>query len=363
MEPIEEPAPKKKISSEPARASTNRETPAPKPARSQEPPSPTTGDKWVRPSEVAKDRIRTSPPKVKSELEKAREAFARAEEVGIEEGPEGIVETRMLRASEVRELMDSAAEMSREAERMAPPDIQGTSDSVPIPAAPRAPTPDDIEQGILGSRSTVVDRPAAEPARPQIPETMPKPGIPPRRIEEANAQPPRRPVTIAPQSTQEPVLQERSLEVEKAPTATPPSPKLVPEVDVLEMKIHDPDYLDDVSISGTLTDLRHLYTELKQVNSDLEEIRGRLDAEVLNHRNAAQVKKLRYEGLESEAKLAKQEWNDAEKEHRIADDRRKKEISSREKRIGEIEKRIKKGQEAIEKRVKELDKDKAKIAI
>ena len=54
--------------------------------------SATTDDKWVRPSEVSTDRVRTSAPKAKSELEKAREAFARAEEVGIEEGDEGIVE-------------------------------------------------------------------------------------------------------------------------------------------------------------------------------------------------------------------------------------------------------------------------------
>ena len=57
----------------------------------QEPQSPTTSDRMVRPSEVAKDRVRTSEPRIKSELEKAKEAFARAEEVGIEEGTEGIV--------------------------------------------------------------------------------------------------------------------------------------------------------------------------------------------------------------------------------------------------------------------------------
>ncbi|MCK5303421.1 MAG: zinc ribbon domain-containing protein, partial [Candidatus Thorarchaeota archaeon] len=76
--------------------------------------SVTTGDQWVRPSEISKDRIRTAGgAKRKTELEKAREAFDRAESVGIDEAVgSGIVESRMLRASEVRELLEQTAEYS-----------------------------------------------------------------------------------------------------------------------------------------------------------------------------------------------------------------------------------------------------------
>ncbi|MBD3405265.1 MAG: hypothetical protein GF411_03900 [Candidatus Lokiarchaeota archaeon] len=79
---------------------------------SSPPPSPTTEDKWVRPSEVSRDRVRSSrAPKVMSEMEKARQAFERAKEVGIEEDSSGIVESRMVRASEVRELLEHRQEI------------------------------------------------------------------------------------------------------------------------------------------------------------------------------------------------------------------------------------------------------------
>ncbi|MFW9890042.1 MAG: zinc ribbon domain-containing protein, partial [Candidatus Thorarchaeota archaeon] len=137
--------------------------PAQKPAAPVTPArevSATTDDKWVRPSEVSKDRVRTSAPKMKSELEKAREAFARAEEVGIEEGDEGIVETRMLRASEVRELLESAAEYEAQAPPMPTQPEAIEPGAPPQPAAPAIPTPKDLEEGILGSQSSLVEKPA-----------------------------------------------------------------------------------------------------------------------------------------------------------------------------------------------------------
>ncbi|MFX1367187.1 MAG: hypothetical protein ACFFAY_01120 [Promethearchaeota archaeon] len=336
-------------------------TPAPKPVPEPEPvartPVPTNGasvtteDKWVRPSEVAKDRVRKSPPKVKSELEKAREAFARAEEVGIEEGPEGIVETRMLRASEVRELMEGAAQMAEEA-AMQPQTPTDYSDSAaPQPVAPVAPSPQDLEEGILGSKSALVDKPKPTPIARQAPEPV-SPFAQPESTPVAAPEPqPTAPAAKAP--IPEPVA--------KAPAITP-TPNVVPEVEVLEMKIKDPAYLEDVSISGTLTDLRHLHSELKQVKSDLDIVQGQLDAEVLNARNAAQVSKLKYEGLQEQTQLAKDEYSTAEKEYRMAEDRRKKEISTREKRMKDIMKRISKGESIIEKRIHTLDKEKQKAA-
>ena len=64
-----------------------------------------TGDRWARPSQVEKDRVRTTPVK-KTEMEKAMEVFSKADQVTPQESQSGIVEERMLRASEVHELLE-----------------------------------------------------------------------------------------------------------------------------------------------------------------------------------------------------------------------------------------------------------------
>ena len=60
---------------------------APEPVKSTPSPvSTTTDDHWVKPSQVSRDRVRVAGgSKQKSELEKAREAFAKAETVGIDD--------------------------------------------------------------------------------------------------------------------------------------------------------------------------------------------------------------------------------------------------------------------------------------
>ncbi len=152
--------------------------PTPQPTASDQ-ASVTTGDQWVRPSEVSKDRVRTAVgTKRKTELEKAREAFDRAENVGIDEAAgSGIVESRMLRASEVRELLEQTAEYST-AEVTTPTLMEG---SEPLPphavhlTPPAMPTPTDVEHSILGAKSTLVDQLAPKPAlgvseiTPQVP--------------------------------------------------------------------------------------------------------------------------------------------------------------------------------------------------
>ncbi len=121
---------------------------------------PTTEDEWVKPSEVSKDRVRTAgSSKQKSELEKAREAFARAEEAGIDETGTGVIETRMLRASEVKELLEGPEAMAARGEIPTPTMMEG---SEPLPPeaehimAPAIPTSDQIESSILGSKSVFV---------------------------------------------------------------------------------------------------------------------------------------------------------------------------------------------------------------
>ncbi|MHA2603234.1 MAG: hypothetical protein AM324_014020 [Candidatus Thorarchaeota archaeon SMTZ1-83] len=150
-----EPTPQAPVSEAPA-----VETPTPSPAEGAR---VTTDDRWVRPSEVAKDRMRTaSGGRRKSELEKAREAFARAEEVGIEEEGTGVIETRMLRASEVRELLEASGGMEAEAplpEAPAPTMMEG-SEPLPPEAAelmtPAVPRPEQVEEQFLGTKSGFV---------------------------------------------------------------------------------------------------------------------------------------------------------------------------------------------------------------
>jgi len=135
--------------------------------------SPVTQDEWVRPSGVSRGRMRATEHSMgKSEMEKAREAFARAEVVGIaEEGP-GITETRMLRASEVRELLRQSA--AEEAAPPAAPQPLGETlapESAPAPVTPRAPPrprPQIVEEEMLGKKSVFVGPPegAAESVRP-----------------------------------------------------------------------------------------------------------------------------------------------------------------------------------------------------
>ncbi|MHA1927654.1 MAG: hypothetical protein ACTSV2_03630, partial [Candidatus Thorarchaeota archaeon] len=81
-----------------------------------------TNDQWVKPSEVSRDRVRVAGgTKQLSELDKARAAFAKAETVGIDEPDgSGVIETRMLRASEVRELLEG-------------PGMMDTGEGVPAP--------------------------------------------------------------------------------------------------------------------------------------------------------------------------------------------------------------------------------------
>ena len=130
----------------------------------------TSEDQWVKPSEVSRDRVRAvSGGTRKSELDKAREAFAKAETVGIDEADgSGVIETRMLRASEVKELLEGPAVM--QGADVPPPTMMEGSEPLPPEAAammtPSMPTSSQIEQSILGSKSAYIEQepePAATP--------------------------------------------------------------------------------------------------------------------------------------------------------------------------------------------------------
>ena len=160
------------------------EAPAPvEPTVIPQPTAPSTTDnQWVKPSEVSRDRVRVAGgTKQKSELEKARDAFAKAESVGIDE-PEGsgIIETRMLRASEVRELLEGPGMMSNGEEVPTPTMMEGSEPIPPGAAAlmtPSVPTSSQIEESILGSKSAFVGKAPESEAPPIVAEPQVPSGI------------------------------------------------------------------------------------------------------------------------------------------------------------------------------------------
>ncbi|MFW9789196.1 MAG: zinc ribbon domain-containing protein [Candidatus Thorarchaeota archaeon] len=156
------------------------EAPAATPVAESQPTAPPpsgTEEKWVKPSQVAKDRVRTAGglTRPKSEFEKAKEAFAKAETVGIDEADgSGVVETRMLRASEVKELLEGPGMMAG-GEEIPPPTMMEGSEPLPPEAAhlipQSAPTQSQIEESILGSKSAYVEHPPEpEPDNPPVDE-------------------------------------------------------------------------------------------------------------------------------------------------------------------------------------------------
>ncbi|MFW9807072.1 MAG: zinc ribbon domain-containing protein [Candidatus Thorarchaeota archaeon] len=167
---IKKEVPKEKAPLPATTAPAAPETPAPQP-----PPAPTpasSDDQWVKPSSVSTDRVRSAGglTKPKSEFEKAKEAFAKAETVGIEEADgSGVIETRMLRASEVKELLEGPGMMG--GGDVPPPTMMEGSEPLPPEAAefmPQSgPTASQIEESILGSKSAYVDKPPEPEPEPE----------------------------------------------------------------------------------------------------------------------------------------------------------------------------------------------------
>lgn len=157
-------------------------------SRASEPPKPVDDDaQWVKPSEVSKDRVRSSSGSSRmTEMEKARAAFERADKVGIDEDGSGVVETRMLRASEVKELMAGVQEMGT-----SPPTTEDEDDQMVMGPPPiAAPSPKDIETQLLGSHSAYVEKEPEPPVEvpmqsERMPSTAMSTGFASARYEEA----------------------------------------------------------------------------------------------------------------------------------------------------------------------------------
>ncbi len=185
-------------------------------ATAESPPKPVEEeDHWVRPSEVAKDRVRTTTGgRQISEMEKAKAAFKRAESVGIDEEGSGVIETRMLRASEVKELMEGPSMITPEEDSQPPsPSIDVSHiEETPTPAVPK---PEEIEQRILGSMSAYVSDSAEASAWEQAVEEA-------IQIEPEDSRPPSDDVTVSSAKYASAVP---GAEDETEPTPPPVSPK------------------------------------------------------------------------------------------------------------------------------------------
>jgi len=325
----------------------------------------TTDDKWVRPSEVSKDRLRTtSSSKGKSEMEKAREAFAKAEQIGIKEEGGDIVETRMLRASDVRELMQEMATQPQTPQRPVE-----TTPSQPLQRPPQKPR--EQARPMPGTAAPV--GPPMEQARVQ-PATSPvSPSFarsePPRMMgapsETAFSQD-RQPTLMQQRPQGRPPLQATSNSLSAEPATMSSLSRAhdapIPEMDAIRACITQPEDLLDSKIKDGITELTSLHRERQQVLADQTAIGSQLDASVRESQNKAEVKRLHYESINDKMRLAKQEWDDAKEEFEKVENRRKRELSALDDRIKNIQKRIEKAEGAVKKRVGELNKVREKIA-
>ena len=355
IQPIKKEKPKEVARIPEAAQPTTRET-APRAETHKEPPTPKpegiiTSGGLAKPSSIQQDRVRTTEHHVgKTELNKAKDAFHRADQVGTEEGHGAIVEPRMLRASEVRELMESMVN-SREDPITQPPESmvqaelssQRTSETGIAPVV----TPQPVEERITSAKP--IFAPKAEPeVKPREEEAKLSPKPPPRAI---------------------PVLQAKEPVVEVAPPPVAPE-RVIEAADIAQTRkaenktespiarIHDPKYLNDAKLGPMLLDHKIVHTELKQIESELDSVRLQQDTEVQRYHNAAEAKKIHYESLKEQLSQAKQELIDAGKKYYESEDNRKKEVASREKQLTKLQRSISKIEAAINKRIDELDRKK-----
>jgi len=313
-----------------------------------EKPGVTTGDKWVRPSSVERDRLRTGQRHTgKTELEKAREAFAVADKADIE--------SRMLRASEVRELMSkvsTAAEAPAAPAPKASPSAEPSRLSPPKQARPPelAPAAGVQKPGIARPADSVTSTPAR-------PVSGLAPGPPPtvRRFE-----PPEDESEV--ENSRESVVNAASEVPIRTPMPAAPTIVLtqrpIPSLVSHEAAVSRSKYSDDSRIREIESDMAHFNQQLHQLESELETTRSSLDNEVGRYRAAAETKRTRAENLEDDLRRAKNEWSEADKDYRKTKSRRDKEVDDAQKRIEEQAKRVKNAEAAREKRIREIEKEK-----
>ena len=318
----------------------------------------TTDDVWVRPSQVSRDRMRSSSSSGgKSEFEKAKAAFARAEGVGFEEATgSGIVEPRMLRASEVRELMGEGAVISQEPVPPTQPAPRVTS--TPAPTAPTTiPTPAPTRPPISPAPAQVNPSPPPTSAAPTIPI------MPPTTNKFAPAVTPTPPIQTTPPAA--PAITPTKSISPKPLVTSVPSINLdarVPEIEEILSQVTEGEDLQDSKIKDLVASLTTQHAELRKVKEDLRNVSARLDEFVRSCMNDAEVKRIHYESLCEQERYAKQEYESSKKEYERVDKRRKKEVTLLEDKVKNVEKNISKSEDSVKKRIEELDRVREKIA-
>lgn len=316
--------------------------------------SVTTGDKWVRPSQVAKDRMLSAERHIeKTEFEKAQEAFSK------EKSQEG--DGRMLRASELRDLMIDASPAS-DPKDAATPTVSPES---------RTPTP-RIEQ-------EVVTREVSQPMTVHItnsvreaPEDM---AVSPKSVpvlESVKPIPPTKTKTqeseiMQPPPPATPISPERSLDEHPAAPVKEmvkaESSINIPMVSSL-MEPEKQDVLksppEDSRVRELSADITHYEQQMQQLEAELESLKLDHDGERKWLGTVAETKRIRVEALEDDLKKARGEFNVAKKDLQAAENRMKKEINEARKRINAQKMRIKNAEKALEKRQKDLEREKTK---
>ncbi|MCK4567652.1 MAG: hypothetical protein KAU48_10115 [Candidatus Thorarchaeota archaeon] len=328
----------------------------------------TTNDEWVRPSQIARDRVRTgSTSSGKSEMEKAMEAFAKAETAGVVEAEgSGIVEPRMLRASEVRELMSEGSVLPQETAPPVQPEARPAPSPAPAPpVVPPVDTPPPLSPEPAPVAPSVAPHPPVSEVVPEVvPEVSPPKAAPVPSTNKFD------PPVVKPT----PPVETPPPDVPKTPVKSPiPEPVVtsaanisldtrVPEIEDVLAHVSEPEDLQDSKIKDYVANLTHQHAELRQVKDDMRGISTRLDEFVRSCLNDSEVKRIHYESVTEQMRFAKKEYETAKKEYERVDKKRKKEISSLEGRIKSVEKNISKSNNALKKRINELDKVRAKIA-
>jgi DNA repair exonuclease SbcCD ATPase subunit len=309
------------------------------------------GMRYVRPSEIDRDRMRTAERHVeKTEFEKAREAFARSEET----------DERLLRASELRDLQ---SEIHRAAEVRPAQSGPSRPQGLPVQQPPPSSVPSlkespqgqyvhekDVEKQILrGAKEAESTLKTANPSGtelPTLPMGAPPAGSPPSASSSTEARGmspganPAEPAPFTPGSRPAPA----------APAAVAPSATLKPS----------PNSIVDSRVRQLEADIKALAAEKEQLENELVSVQSRLHEEVERLRIETEAKRTRAEATERDFRFAKKEYGDTKKEFEKTEKRQKKEISDAEKRIDAAEKRMKRARDAREKRLRELEKERVK---
>ncbi len=331
----------------------------------------TTDDEWVRPSQISRDRVRTGSLSTgKTEMEKAMDTFAKSETVGIEEADgSGIVEPRMLRASEVRELMGEGAVLPQETAPPAQPEARPPSPTPAPPVVPPVATPPSLSPKPTPTAPSVA--PPTHPVPDVVPETVPEVlhEVTPPKAAPAPSTNKLDPPIVKPT----PPVETPTPDVPKTPVKPPIQEPVatsaasisldtrVPEIEDVLAQVSETEDLQDSKIKDYVANLTHQHAELRQVKADLTSISARLDEFVRNCLNDSEIKRIHYESVNEQMRFAKKEYETAKKEYERVDKKRKKEISSIDGRIKSVVKNISKSDNGLKKRISELDKVREKI--